>query len=105
MERWKVPAAFDDCVLHNSWNTLVQAALKQHVTGIWLLTSPERVGLVYFRRRKLPLLPADQHDPQKVAAASLSAIESMAPLGSVFDDQGWMRVFDRSSWCSQLGAH
>jgi hypothetical protein len=98
MERWTVPADFNPCILQKRWNTVVAEALKRGVTGAWLLTAPGAVGLVYYRGRTLPSAPAEQNDPQKVAVASLAAIEAIAPLGNVFDDPGWTRVFDRSSW-------
>jgi hypothetical protein len=93
-----VPADFNLCILQKRWAAIVDAAMKRGVTGAWLLSSQGMVALVYYRGRTLPSTPADQNDPQKVAGASLAAVETMTPLGDVFSDQGWTKVFDRSSW-------
>jgi hypothetical protein len=100
MERWQVPAGADRSVLQGRWPLIVEGARQRWLSGVWLLDIPQDqlVGLVYFRDRVLPANPADQQDPQKVAEATLAGLERLTPLGQVFDDQGWGRLFDRTQW-------
>jgi hypothetical protein len=98
MERWTVPQGNASDVLQRKWRAIVEAADRRGLTGVWVLKSPcEKVAaLVYFRDRTYPSDPQDHDDPQKVATASLAALESQPPLGAVFDGQGWAKVFDRT---------
>lgn len=100
MERWHVPANTPRAAFQEKWPAIVHGARQRCLTSVWLLDNApdEMISLVYFRGR---LNSADQEcqgDPQKIVEASLKGLESMSPLGQVFDDRGWTKTFDRTQW-------
>src|SRR5437667_414147 len=62
--------------------------------GRYLFTTKEDavVSLVTFANRIAP------PDPNVPDFASLFALEFAPPLGQIFDDQPWARIFDRTEW-------
>ncbi len=85
-ERFRVPAASQDALPAAGWSQILAEARRRRLTGVWLLRDqPEQlVSLVYFADRSSPLTP--------------NSLEQAPPLGDVFDDQGWIRTFDRTQW-------
>lgn len=94
-ERFTVPAVNQRSLLKGRWQALLDEATLRGYTGLWLLYNPDEslVSLVYFANRVAP------SNPLAPDFASLSALELALPLGNHFSDQqGWTRVFDRTSW-------
>jgi hypothetical protein len=93
-ERWSVPEENQRTLLMDRWPSLVTTARDRELAGVWLLYHKQErlVSLVYFGRRIAP------PDPAAPDFASLAAVDQAPPLGAIFDDQSWTRLFDRSHW-------
>lgn len=93
-ERWAAPAANQRAMLERNYNDILAEARRRGLTSVWLLYNEREslVSLVYFGGRAAP------GDPNTPDFASLNALASTAPLGKIFDDQGWTRTFDRTQW-------
>jgi hypothetical protein len=94
-ERWSVPHNSQMHTLKESWPLIMAEAEARGLAGVWLLYSKEEqlAQLVYFADR---IVPQDPFAPDFV---SLGALESAAPLGAAFDNQGdWSKTFDRTQW-------
>src|SRR5215213_1238838 len=94
-ERWSVPAANQKQALKQKWSQLLANAQQRGLTGVWLTYNKEEqlAQIVYFADRIVP------QDPFVPDFASLGALASAPPLGSIFDNQpGWAKTFDRSQW-------
>ncbi|HZI09774.1 MAG TPA: hypothetical protein VE153_05225 [Myxococcus sp.] len=93
-ERYAVPDTDLRGFLGARFPQVANRAVQQGLTGAWLLYDDETdvVSLVYFADRTgvyVPGLPD---------YTSLNALESAQPLGQVFADQGWQKIFDRTQW-------
>jgi hypothetical protein len=94
-ERWSVrnvrrPAS----KLEQRFDAVLAEARARGLTSVWLLYDEEEAlaSLVYFASRVGP------SDPRQPDFASLGTLADAPPLGAVFDDQGWRRIFDRTQW-------
>jgi hypothetical protein len=93
-ERFAVESGRARPLLGERWPALRAQAEAQGYTGVWLLYEPQEAlaSVVAF---------ADRLTPDSALApdlAGLAALEASAPLGNVFVDQKWPRVFDRTHW-------
>lgn len=97
-ERWRVP---DDVqhvnqtgLLKARWPTILAEAQQRNMTGVWLLYNRQErlVSIVYFTNH------SSTRDPNVLNTADLQALETATPLGHVFDDQAWPKIFDRSHY-------
>ncbi len=94
-ERLSVPAgATTKAVLRERWPLLQAEAQVRGYSAVWLLHQPEEslVSVVSYADRLTP------DSPLAPDVAGLAALETAAPLGAVFGDQGWTAVLDRTSW-------
>lgn len=94
-ERFSVPAGSDTkAVLRERWPALRAEARARGYSAVWLLHQPDEslVSVVSYTERLTPDAPLAPD------VAGLAALETAAPLGAVFADQGWVRVLDRTSW-------
>lgn len=93
-ERWSVPAENQRTLLKESWPEIQAEAEDRGLTSVWLLYNKQErlVSFVYFANRIVP------PDPQTPDFASLAALADSPALGHIFDDQGWLKTFDRTQW-------
>ena len=94
-ERWSLRNARQPVwALGQKFAAVLAAAQARGLTSVWLLYDPEEAlaSLVYFGGRVGP------SDPRAPDMASLSALGDAPPLGDIFADQGWKRIFDRTQW-------
>jgi hypothetical protein len=94
-ERWSLRNARQpDRLLEQRFDAILAEARARGLTSVWLLYDAEEAlaSLVYFGRRVGP------SDPRAPDMASLSALADAPPLGDIFADQGWKRIFDRTQW-------
>lgn len=93
-ERWLVPDHNQRRLLRDRWPVLRATAEAQGFSSVWLLynNQDDVVSVVYMTNRFVP------PNPTMPDFASLVALEYAAPLGQVFDDQPWIRTFDRTHW-------
>jgi hypothetical protein len=93
-ERLAVPDTNLTLLLESRYPQVRQLALQQGFTGVWLLYDDvtDVVSLVYFGGR------VGVYSPGVLDFTSLTALESAQPLSNVFADQGWTKIFDRTSW-------
>jgi hypothetical protein len=94
-ERWSVRNAHQPAaVLQQRLDAVLASAQLRGLTSVWLLYDEEEglASLVYFGGRAGP------SDPRAPDTASLDALAAAPPLGDIFADQGWKRIFDRTQW-------
>jgi hypothetical protein len=93
-ERWSVSSDNQRKLLKDRWPAVRAAAEARGLSSVWLLYDKKGdvVSLVYTADR---IAPPDPYVPD---FASLLALEFAPPLGALFDDQPWNRVFDRTHW-------
>ena len=99
-ERFRVSAASQDAQLPARWSQILAEARRRGLTGVWLLhDKPEQlVSLVYFAARAKSAQRAARSVPSTPDSLAPVALEQAPPLGVVFDDEGWVRTFDRTQW-------
>ena len=80
--------------MEQKFAAILAAAQARGLTSVWLLYDQEEAltSLVYFTGRAGP------SDPGMPDMASLNVLGDAPPLGEIFDDQGWKRIFDRTQW-------
>lgn len=92
-ERWSVPQErqYD---LDQAWPQIHAEAERRGLSSVWLLRNEQEqlAGLVSIADR------VETANPQEPDFASLHALEASPSLGTMFDQPGWMKVFDRTSW-------
>lgn len=94
-ERWSVRnARHPAAVLQQRLDVVLASAQTRGLTSVWLLYDAEEAlaSLVYFAGRAGP------SDPRAPDTASLGALAAAPPLGDIFADKGWKRIFDRTLW-------
>jgi hypothetical protein len=93
-ERWAVPIENQRRLLRQQWPAIRAEAQGRGLTSVWLLYNRQEqlVTLVYFANRIVP------KNPLVPDFVSLEALEIAQPLGHIFDDQNWMKTFDRTQW-------
>ncbi len=94
-ERWSVRnARHPAAILNQRFEAVLASAQTRGLTSVWLLYDEEEglASLVYFGGRVGP------SDPRQPDSASLGALAAAPPLGDIFADQGWKRIFDRTQW-------
>jgi hypothetical protein len=76
------------------WPAVRREAMRRGYTSVSMLYNREErlASLVYYAGRVAP------PDPAAPDFASLGALAAAPPLGSVLEDLGWPRVFDRTQW-------
>jgi len=92
-ERWQAPQeSLPD--LAESWSHIHNEAKRRGLASVWLLhNEPERlVGLISIAGK---VQPTDQSPADDVGLETLAAAPS---LGTMFEQHGWTKVFDRTSW-------
>jgi hypothetical protein len=92
-ERWAVPAENQRKLLSDRWPSLVDEARARGLDSVWLLYNKQE-QLVSLVTMNGPVAP----DPNVPDFAALAGMELAPPLGAIFDDQGWLRTYDRSHW-------
>jgi hypothetical protein len=97
-ERWTLSGADPQAALEQAWPVVLAEAGQRGVTSVWLLyqESEQLAGLVTVADRVGPA------SPQEPDFASLLALESAPSLGRGLTEQGWTKVFDRTSWVLTL---
>jgi hypothetical protein len=90
-ERWQVPP---DPQNDQVWPLILKQAERRALSSVWLLHNEQEhlIGLVSIADRVKPTRQQQSED------ASLSALESCSSLGTMFEQPGWKKVFDRTSW-------
>lgn len=94
-ERWSLRNAREPArALQQRFDTVLAAAQARGLTSVWLLYDEEEAlaSLVYFAGRAGP------SDPGQPDLASLDILAAAPPLGEIFADRGWKRIFDRTQW-------
>jgi hypothetical protein len=93
-ERWSVPNQNQVDTLKQKWPAILDEAAQRGLTSVWLLYNADEqlVQLVYFADRIVP------YNPDEPDFVSLAALENSEPLGHHFDDQDWVKTFDRTHW-------
>ena len=92
-ERWQLRSGrkhdFVQC-----WSEIYREAEKRNLASVWLLENgPEELaGIVSITGGVAPAAASQSIN------AGLEAVESAAPLGTMFERLGWTKVFDRTSW-------
>src|SRR5439155_609589 len=81
-------------LLRSRWPAVRAAAAARGLTSVWLLWNDDerKVELVYYADRVAP------PDPQIPDFASLGALASAPPLGTLFGDQHWTPDLDLTHW-------
>jgi hypothetical protein len=90
-ERWQLPPG--NHPLEHAWSSIHQEAERRSLASVWLLQNVKSrlAGLISVAGPGMP--GVHQSD-----GASLRALESSPSLGAVFEQQGWAKMFDRTSW-------
>jgi hypothetical protein len=93
-ERWRVPASNQRQLLSDRWPALRSAAADRGFSVVELLYNKQdqMVSVIAIANR---IVPPDPYVPD---FTSLLTLEYSPPLGQLFDDQPWIRIFDRTHW-------
>jgi hypothetical protein len=94
LERWNLPDGNHQSALDEVWPSIRERAEQQGLSSVWLMHNErERLaGIVSVAGRVGP------QNPNEPDFASLGALESLPSLGQTFNERGWEKAFDRTSW-------
>jgi hypothetical protein len=92
-ELWQLPAGHEH-ELEQYWPQIYKEAERCGLSSVWLLhNEPEHLaGIISIASREMP---PDSEQPDD---ASLHSFESSPSLGTMFEQAGASKVFDRTSW-------
>lgn len=97
-ERWYVQDGAQHInqsgLLAQRWPAILAEAQQRNMSGVWLLYNQQErlVSIVYFTNH------TPGSDPNALDTVGLKGLEAGTPLGHVFDDQPWLKVFDRTHY-------